>query len=225
LFYPLLPEVIGGTMQPGNVVNPIRRILPDTKVKLGEVTHIDTQTQLVGLLHNGQATELPYDELVLALFPIPNLTGLPGLMAHSSPINSVGDALHIRKRIMDCVEEAESTENLVERKRLLSFAVIGSGQRSCGTAVEICEMLKTVETSYPILKEHGWQVLLYEDSKAPFSAFEGSIKAQRDIQLSKAGVTLCRDKAITAITRDAIVLSDGKRQAVGLVVNASFTMS
>ena len=224
LFYPLLPEVIGGTMQPGNAVNPIRRVLPNTKVRLGEVSHIDTDNQRVGLLQNGRVVELPYDELILALFPIPNLTGLPGLMAHASPIDSVGDALHIRKRIMDLAEQAEATGDLAERKRLLSFAVIGSGQRSCGTAVEICEMLKTVETSYPLLKEHGWKVYLYEDSKAPFSAFEASIQAQRDRQLEKSGVTLCRGKEVTAITRDGLVLAAGERQAVGLVVNASFML-
>ena len=224
LFYPLLPEVIGGTMQPGNAVNPIRRILPNTRVKLGEVTHIDTQKKCVVLLQNGRVLEEPYDELILALFPIPKLTGIPGLLAHASPINSVGDALHIRKRIMDLVEEAEATENVEERQRLLTFAVIGSGQRSCGAAVEICEMLKTVETSYPILKGHGWQVLLYEDAKAPFSVFESDIQAQRDRELEKAGVTLCRNQEIAAITRDSIVLGGGGRQTVGLVVNASFML-
>jgi NADH dehydrogenase FAD-containing subunit/uncharacterized membrane protein YphA (DoxX/SURF4 family) len=224
LFYPLLPEVIGGTMQPGNAVNPIRRVLPNTRVILGEVLHLDTVNKSVSLLQNGTLKDVPFDELILALFPIPNLTGLPGLMAHANPINSVGDALHIRKRIMDLVEEAEASDSAAERKRLLTFAVIGSGQRSCATAVEICEMLKTVEASYPILKGHGWQVLLYEDTKAPFSAFEESIQAQRDRELKKAGVTLCRDKEITAITRDAIVLGDGERHCVGLVVNASFML-
>ncbi len=224
LFYPLLPEVIGGTMQPGNVVNPIRRILPNTRVKLGEVSRVDTHAKIITLLQNDRSVELPYDELVLALFPIPNLTGLPGMMAHTSPIDSVGDALHIRKQIMDSVENAEASDDPAERKRLLNFAVIGSGQRSCATAVEICEMLKTVETSYPILKQHPWQVLLYEDSKAPFSGFESMIKSQRDLALEKSGVTLCRNKEITAITRDAIVLADGERQSVGLVVNASFKL-
>ena len=224
LFYTLLPEVIGGTMQPGNVVNPIRRVLPNTRVKLGEVSHVDTNSKTISLLQNGRLVGIPYDELILALFPIPNLTGLPGMMAHASPIDSVGDALHIRKRIMDSVEEAEATEDPEERNRLLSFAVIGSGQRSCATAVEVCEMLKTVEASYPILKEHRWQVMLYEDSSVPFSRFEASIKAQRDKELENAGVTLCRNKTVAAITRDAVVLANGERHHVGLVINASFKL-
>lgn len=225
LFYPLLPEVIGGTMQPGNAVNPIRRVLPRTRVILGELTAVDTQGRQVYLRRRGEGVlSIPYDELVLALFPVPNLNALPGLMAHASPINSVGDALHIRKCIVDRVEEAELLSAPEEIQRLLTFAVIGSGQRGCATAVEICDMLQTAEASYPVLRDHGWRVQLYEDTKVPYSRFEEDIQAKRDRELRKAGVTLCRDREVIALTPTDLVMKDGKRQAVGLVVNASFAL-
>ncbi len=225
LFYPLLPEVIGGTMQPGNAVNPIRRVLPQTRVILGEVSSIDTgKQQLTVRRSEDRLIELPYDQIVLALFPVPRLSGLPGLMAHASPINSVGDALHIRKRIMDRIEEAELEPVREIRDRLLTFAVIGSGQRACSTAVEICEMLETAKSSYAVLRDEGWKVCLYEDSKVPFSDFESEIRAKRDAELSKAGVGLFSDREVAAITPDSLVFSDGQRQTVGFVVNASFTL-
>lgn len=224
LFYPLLPEVIGGTMQPGNAVNPIRRVLPNTRVLLGELAGIDAANRRVSIAQADKTLDLPYDELVLALFPVPNLTGLPGLLAHGSPINSVGDALHIRKRIMDLVEQAELAEDPAERSRLLSFAVIGSGQRSCATAVEIGQILDTAKTAYPVLRDHGWKVSLYEDTRQPFSAFEAKIKPQRDAALQKAGVNLIQGQGVAALTPGAIVLEDGRREPVGLVVNASFTL-
>jgi hypothetical protein len=80
LFYPLLPEVIGGTMQPGNAVNPIRRVLPQTRVILGEVMDIDSRDRRLRLAQ-GRTTNrwrFLYDELILALFLIPNLNRLPG---------------------------------------------------------------------------------------------------------------------------------------------------
>jgi NADH dehydrogenase FAD-containing subunit/uncharacterized membrane protein YphA (DoxX/SURF4 family) len=225
LFYPLLPEVIGGTMQPGNVVNPIRRVLPQTRVVLGELTHIDTKSKRVSIRRgNEKPFNLPYDELILALFPIPKLDGIPGLMAHSSPINSVGDALHIRKRIMDRVEEAELAEDAAVRQRLLTFAVIGSGQRACATAVEICEMLKTAQVSYPVLRQEGWWVHLHENTSFPFSRFEEEIRARRDAELQAAGVQLFHDKEVVAVTSENLVFKDGERQPVSLVVNASFTL-
>jgi len=145
-------------------------------------------------------------------------------MAHAIPINSVGDALHIRKQVMNRVEQAELEESDDLRERLLTFAVIGSGQRACATAEEINAMLETAQPSYGVLRDKGWRVHLYEDIKVPFSDFEANIKARRDRELVKAGVRLFPDHEVAAVTPDSIVFADGDRQPVGLVVNSCFTM-
>lgn len=225
LFYPLLPEVIGGTMQPGNAVNPIRRILTQTRVLLGEVQAIDSHKRMVSFkTPEGTERTLNYDQLVLAQFLIPNLNRYPGLMAHASPINAVGDALHIRKQIMNRVEQAELEESPKELDRLLSFAVIGSGQRACGTAEEIAAMLNVASTSYPVLTQHGWRVHLFEDTRIPFSDFEADIRPKIEASLERAGVTICKDQVVKAITQDSVVLEDGQRIPVGYVVNSCFMM-
>jgi NADH dehydrogenase FAD-containing subunit/uncharacterized membrane protein YphA (DoxX/SURF4 family) len=225
LFFPLLPELIGGTMQPGNVVNPIRRVVPQTRVVTGQLDYVDEQAKRVVVRRkNGKEINLPYAELIFALFPVPNLTGIPGMMAHASPIDSVGDALHIRKCVLDRIEEAEFTEVAAERDRLLTFAVVGSGQRACATAVELCQMLRTAEVSYPVLREHGWQVYLYEDTKMPFTDLEAQIQPQRDRGLEKAGVKLCRDDEVVGLTHRDLAVASGERRPAGLVVNASFRL-
>jgi NADH dehydrogenase FAD-containing subunit/uncharacterized membrane protein YphA (DoxX/SURF4 family) len=225
LFYPLLPEVIGGTMQPGNAVNPIRRVVPQTRVILGEASEINSRDKFVRVTGIDEKTlEIPYDELILALFLVPNLNRYPGLMAHAIPINSVGDALYIRKQVMNRVEQAELEQSPEVRSRLLTFAVIGSGQRACATAEEINAMLETAKPSYGVLRDDGWRVHLYEDIKVPFSDFEAEIKTRRNKELVKAGVQLFPDHDVSAVTPDSIVFTDGQRQAVGLVVNSCFTM-
>ena len=125
LFYPLLPEVLSGGMQPGNVVNPIRRIIPQTRVVSGQLQYVNDQAKRVGVkCKDGKEIVFPYDELILALFLEPNLDFVPGMITHSHPINSVGDALHIRKRALELVESAELTTDVTERGRLLTFAVL-----------------------------------------------------------------------------------------------------
>jgi NADH dehydrogenase FAD-containing subunit/uncharacterized membrane protein YphA (DoxX/SURF4 family) len=225
LFLPLLPEVIGGTMQPGNVVNPIRRVIPQTKVLIGQLDYVDEQAKRVVVRRkNGEEINLPYAELILALLPVPDLTRIPGMMAHASPIDSVGDALHIRKGVIDRVEQAEFTEVAAERDRLLTFAVVGSGQRACATAVELCQMLRTAEASYPVLSKHSWEVYLYEDTKVPFTDLDAQIQPQRDRQLRIAGVKLSHDDEVVGLTHRDLALANGKRRPVGLVVNASFRL-
>lgn len=225
LFYPLLPEVIGGTMQPANAVNPIRRVVPQTRVILGEAKEINSRDKFVRVTGiDAKTLDIPYDELILALFLVPNLNRYPGLMAHAIPINSVGDALYIRKQVMNRVEQAELESSPELRSRLLTFAVIGSGQRACAAAEEINAMLETAKPSYSVLREDGWQVQLYEDIKEPFSDFEAEIKIRRDKELAKAGVHLFPDYEVSAVTPDNIVFADGQRQSVGLVVNSCFSM-
>ncbi len=222
LFYPLLPEVVGGGMQPGNVVNPIRRIIPQTHVLRGRLDRVEDRTKKVWIKrHDGREIVLPYDELILALFLEPNLDLAPGIMAHSYPINSIGDALHIRKRVLEQVEEAELASDPGERERLLTFAVIGSGQRSCATAVELDEMLRTAKASYPVLGD-GWHIHLYEDAKSRFTVFERQILAKRNQGLEKAGIRLFYDERVTGVTSTSLALSSGARHPIGMVINASF---
>lgn len=225
LFYPLLPEVIGGSMQPGNAVNPIRRILQHTQVILGSVLSVDAKSRRVLVqTADDRQREIPYDELVLAQFMVPNLNRYPGLMAHASPINSVGDALHIRKLIMNRVEMAELEEDPERKSRLLTFAVVGSGQRACGTAEEIAAMLMTAKSSYAVLEELGWNVCLYQDIKVPFSDFEADIRPRVERLLSDAGVTIEKNREMAAVTEEGIVFTNGERAPASLVVNSCFTM-
>jgi NADH dehydrogenase FAD-containing subunit/uncharacterized membrane protein YphA (DoxX/SURF4 family) len=224
LFYPLLPEVVSGGMQPGNVVNPIRRIIPQTRVLRGDLHFVNSRSKQIGVTRrDGRELVLPYDELLLAPFLQPNLDFVPGMLAHAFPIDSVGDALHIRKRALELIEDAELADDASERARLLTFAVVGSGQRSCATAVELCQMLKTAEVSYPVLRQQGWRVQLHEDAKAAFTSFERAIRPQRNRELARAGVEICDDD-IVAVTDRTVTLSSGERRPVGMVVNASFRM-
>ena len=223
LFYPLLPEVVSGVMQPGGVVNPIRRILPQCKVIGGRLDRLDTVAgRVIIRCRNGTLLTLGYDQLILAPFLQPNLDLAPGVMAHSCSIDSVGDALHLRERILHLVEDAELADDPTERVRLLTIVVIGSGQRACATAVEVAALLRTAAVSYPVLQERGWQVWIYEDTSKPYTDFEASIQGRRNRELAKAGIQRGGAERVASLTERAIILSSGERRPVGLVINAAF---
>lgn len=65
LFQPLLYQVATGSLSPANVAGPLRQVLhkqKNTRVLLGEATHIDTANRRV-LLSDGT---LDYDTLIVA---------------------------------------------------------------------------------------------------------------------------------------------------------------
>ena len=81
LFQPLVPEVVGGRVQPGSIVNSIRRLCPRTRLLQGEITAIDHGARQVRLtLPSGQDLAIDYDELVIALDPEADFSSAPGLL-------------------------------------------------------------------------------------------------------------------------------------------------
>lgn len=225
LFAPFLPEVIGGTVQPGNIVNPFRRIIQKTTVVLGHLDCIDEQKQIViAKRKNNEPIELPYNSLIIALSPKSNLATIPGMAAHACLIDSVADALRIRQQVLGLIEEAEFEKDSAEQIRLLSFAVLGSGECASAIAVEISQILRAAESSYPVLRRLGWQVHLFDEQGLQDSDFENKMSLKRAKSLKKAGVIEHLHEQVTSITQRKLFFSNGQSQAVGLVVNASLQL-
>ncbi|MDP3280367.1 MAG: BLUF domain-containing protein [Nitrosomonas sp.] len=222
LFAPFLPEVIGGTVQPGNVVNPFRRIVQRTNVVVAHLDAIDENAQkVIAKRKNNETIELKYDSLILALTPSSHITKVPGMIDHACPIDSIADALRIRQRVLDLVEEAEMIEDADEKKRLLTFAIIGSGENASAISVEVSQILKSAEPSYPALQNSGWQVHLFNEYDKSTTRFEHQISTKRSQCLDKAGVIEHSDERIAGLTQKGLVFEKGDPQAFGLVINAA----
>lgn len=222
LFTPFLPEVIGGTVQPGNVVNPFRRIVQQTNVVVGHFDSIDEKAQkVIAKRKNNDIIELPYDSLIVALSPKSNMASISGIMAHACMIDSVADALRIRQHVLDLVEEAEFIDDEFERIRLLTFAVIGFGEQASAIAVEVSHILRSAESSYSVLRDSGWQVHLFEEQAQSWSDFEKKITAKRARNLKKSGVIEHLHDEVTSVTQRDLFFSNGQSQPVGLVINAT----
>src|SRR6187455_1373917 len=69
LFTPMLHEVAAGDLAPGDIVNPLRRILCHVNVIEADVQDIDLSARKIQCLHgfNGTEIEFRYDHLLLAL--------------------------------------------------------------------------------------------------------------------------------------------------------------
>ncbi len=102
LFTPMLHEVAAGDIDITHIVSPIRALLKRARVFVGDVEAIDAARRTVRVTHGfaRHAHELVYDELVLALGSITNFFGLPGLEARALTMKTLGDAIHLRNRLI-----------------------------------------------------------------------------------------------------------------------------
>ena len=144
LFTPLLHEVATGGLSPTSVVEPLHQVFRHSNVHCLEmgVDKVDLAEQVVIGTCRGVVERIPYDYLVIASGADTNTYGIKGTAEHTFSLKTLADAVAIRNRIIQAVEEASATTDVLRRKHLLSFAVVGGGP----TGVElVSEMIEFVE--------------------------------------------------------------------------------
>jgi NADH:ubiquinone reductase (H+-translocating) len=170
VFQPLLAEIAGGSINPADGVTPLRRFLPGIAVMVAEVREIDlgAKTVAVTLGRDRGITTVPYDQLVIALGQVVDLSRTPGLADRAFVMKDVMDAFHIRNQVLGCLENADVTTEPRRRQSLLTFVAIGAGFTGVETIGEVQELIRKSLKYYPnirpdeirtILIQHGPRIL------------------------------------------------------------------
>ena len=108
LFTPMLHEVAAGDLYPGDIVNPIRRILRRVKFVEAEVQAVDLSARRVRCVGGVARLELEFefDHLLLTLGSETNFFGPPGVSEWAVTMKSMFDAAMLRNRGLALLEEA-----------------------------------------------------------------------------------------------------------------------
>ncbi|HNL21554.1 MAG TPA: FAD-dependent oxidoreductase, partial [Rhodocyclaceae bacterium] len=106
-FNPMLAEVVGASVFPEHVIAPLRQMIRNTRFIMAAVRDVDFRRRLViGDTLSGPR-EIHYDHLVFAFGTRANLAVVPGMADHALPLKLVGDAMHIRNRVLQQVARIE----------------------------------------------------------------------------------------------------------------------
>ncbi|MXY60645.1 MAG: NAD(P)/FAD-dependent oxidoreductase, partial [Cenarchaeum sp. SB0665_bin_23] len=129
LFTPMLPQVASGTVQTRNIVIPIRTIIKKVTFYEGRVRHIDPVTRQVSLWGTPEkpGITLEYDYLVVALGSETNFFGMNDLENNAFRMKTLNDAVIVRNRIIDMLEQANNEPDPDTRKSLLTIVIVGGG--------------------------------------------------------------------------------------------------
>src|SRR5438132_10689210 len=80
VFSPLLAEVVGSSLNPMDVIVPLRQLLPGVFCRTEEVQDIDLAANEIGYeAEDGTLARLRYDHLVIACGNVTNLNVVPGM--------------------------------------------------------------------------------------------------------------------------------------------------
>ena len=124
----LLPEVVGGIVDPRCVATPLAASLPSTRVLVGEVTAVDVEARTCtvdGL--DGRQQLLAWDRLVLNPGSVTGTFGVAGVVEHARGFKTLAEALYLRERILRQLQLASATDDTKDRRAHATFVVVGGG--------------------------------------------------------------------------------------------------
>jgi NADH dehydrogenase len=219
LFTPMLHEVASCDIDITHIVSPIRTLLRRTEVFVGDVESVDLRQRRVVVAHglDRHPHELSFDHLVFALGSITNFYGLPGLEQRALTMKTLGDAIHLRNRVIATLEEAD-TECAVDPDGLTTFVVAGGGFAGVETLAGLNDFVRDALRFYPRLRADRVRMVLVHSGATILPELGESLGAYAQRQLAGRGVEIVTNAKVAAVTGDAVHLSDGRQIPTRLVV-------
>src|SRR5262245_3349945 len=209
-FNPLLPAVAVGAVETRHIVYPLREMAKHRRIRFikNRVLGIDLDRRVIEL-HNELAE--PYDTLVIGMGSVTNWFGVPGAEAHARPFKTIVDAMWVRARVVELFEMAEQARSDAQRRRLLSFVIVGGGVTGVEVAAELIEMAReTLLPRYPSLSPSHLSVTVLEggDRLVPTARPDHSAYVARF--LARQGVRVMLDSLVTRVEPHAVTMRDGR---------------
>jgi NADH dehydrogenase len=220
VFTPMLPEVVGRTISPFDVVVAGRTLTRRTKwleARVGRIDHEKDEAHYVR--KDGTAGSMHYTHLVLACGAAADLAEIPGLASRGYALKTVVDAIDMGDDVIGNFELAASEPDAGVRQRLLTVVVIGGGFSGVEVAGHIADLMRAVRRFYPELKStqhrivllHKGDHLLPELNHQSLSGF-----TLRKLRQNKIDVRL--KTAAEKATSVAVQLTSGERIETGMIV-------
>ena len=170
VFTPMLPEVVGRTISPLQVVVAGRPLTRRTKWLEARVRRIDRENNEAHYVRrDGTSASVSYTHLVLACGSAANLEEIPGLAARGYPLKTVTDAIVMGNDLIGNFEAAVTETEREARQRLLTVVVIGGGFSGVEVAGHIADLMQAMRRFYPELRNEPPRIVLLQkgDSLLP----------------------------------------------------------
>ena len=212
LFTPMLHEVAASDLDLTNIVNPIRKLLKRINFFAGEVESINLERKFVTVSHgfDHHHHDVPYDHVVIGLGSITNFFNLPGLEKRALTMKSLGDAIHLRNRLIAHLEEADTECCADVRRPLLTFVVAGGGFAGVETIAGINDFVREAARFYSNLHEGMLRVVLVHPGNVILPELGEELGRYTEKKLAERGVEVQLNTRVTGVTENGVQLSTGE---------------
>ena len=208
LFQPLLYQVATAGLSPADIAAPIRGIIGAQRnitVALAAVSGVDTARSEV----IAEGRRISYDFLVLATGAQHAYFGHDDWAFYAPGLKTIDDATYLRRRILLAFERAEAEPDPIERRRLLTFAIIGGGPTGVEMAGAIAELAnRAIASDFHNIDPRSTRVILVEAGQRLLKTFDPSLSVLALQSLQQLGVEVRLGGVVTGCSCAAVFLGD-----------------
>ena len=209
VFQPLLYQVATAVLSPGEIAQPIRRILHKYKnieVILGEAAGFDKENNKVRL---AEGTEIGYDYLIIAAGARHAYFGHDEWERDAPGLKTLEDAVEIRRRVLLAFEYAERKAYLTGVQKQLNFVVVGGGPTGVELAGAIADIArKALAKDFMAIDTRNAEVILFEGSDKILGTFGHDLSESAKSQLESLGVEVRLNSFVTDVAPGRIKVGD-----------------
>jgi NADH:ubiquinone reductase (H+-translocating) len=222
LFQPLLYQVAMSELSPAQIAAPIRDVLRkqrNTTVLMGEVVGVDKEKQLVFVdSPDRERVPIRYDYLILATGVTHSYFGHPEYEPHAPGLKSLADAVAIRNKILQAFEQAETEEDPLLHRDLLTFVLVGAGP----TGVELAGALgvlvrNSLRSQFRRIDPTSARIVLVDMANKVLGPYVEPLSQAAKQRLEKLGVEVRLGHGVDRIDEDGVVVA-GERIASKTVI-------
>ena len=219
-FAPLFYQVASASLEPAGITFPLRREMRKRRTRgcqytMGTVSVIDVSRKQILT----EFETIPYDTLVIAAGATNNFFGIPGLDQRVYTIKSAPESIRARNAVLYNLERASQCEDEHERRKLLTFAVVGGGPTGVEIAGALGEMKRwTIIRDYPRIKPDEVNVVLYEGTDKLLRTMSEASSKDALKALEQLMVDVRLGKTMKAYEDGVLKFSDGETLETNVVI-------
>jgi NADH dehydrogenase FAD-containing subunit/uncharacterized membrane protein YphA (DoxX/SURF4 family) len=213
LFQPLLYQVATATLSPADIAVPIRALVrgqQNCRVLMGRVADVDTHRNEVAV---GGRT-IPFDFLVLATGARHSYFGKDEWEPFAPGLKKIDDATAMRSRILAAFERAEGCEDEAERRRLLTFVLVGGGPTGVELAGAIAELARhSLREEFRIADPTAARVMLIQSAPRILPALPESLSVAATRSLRDLGVEVLTNSRVDGVDYGGVQVGNRRIEA------------
>ncbi len=216
-----LHEVAADRVDEDSIRISLKKVFAGRRVNviLDTVTSIDFNSQTV----NGCLASYSFDYLVISAGSKPTFYGVPGAEEYSFQLWSYEDAIKLRDHIYGEFRKASCLTEEQERRRLLTFYVVGAGFTGIEMIGELAEYVPILCEKFDI-KRSDVTLVDVDVLKRPMQNLPEKLSAKVTKRLNRMGVTMLMNTAVSSIGSDYIECKENNKtvkNSVGTVIWAA----